>query len=150
MLARARDTWEGALCWWSINQWTPNPWHVLPSGSRLEDVWSGTLLSPPVPASYPPNALVSSLRWEALLDGGQDFEYQLLLEQRVSAAAALNSSAAAAAAAMGEAALARRAGLVTGWSMSHSVPYARNMSLVEEVRLESAEAIECLKLVLEQ
>ena len=111
-------------------------------------MWSGTLLYPPVASSYPPHAIVSSLRWEAMLDGAQDYEYQLLLESRVAAAAGLNSTAAAAALAQGRRVLARRSGLVVGWSYSHSVPYTRNMSLVEEVRVETAAAIEGLGAVL--
>lgn len=144
MLATTRETFEGALCWWSINQWYPNPWHVFPPSARPENAWSGSVLYPPVPYSFPPLALVSSLRWEAMLDGAQDYEYQLLLEQRVAAAAARNDTGLAPLLASARRVLAARARLVTGWSFSHSVPYARNMSRVDEVRRETARAIESL------
>ncbi len=65
--------------YWSVNAWRTNPWVTL--GERQEEPGAGFLLYPAPAEGY---RLCSSLRWEAVRDGMEDFEYLRLYAQAVS------------------------------------------------------------------
>lgn len=66
--------------WWSVNAWRGNPWEQLPNATQQPG--SGFLLYPAPAEGY---GFTTSLRWEAMHEGMEDYEYLVLYAQKVGA-----------------------------------------------------------------
>jgi len=71
---------DGALCWWSITYWKENPWEMTENNS-------GILLYPP--RSKEERGPITSIRWEMLRQGLEDYEYFYLLKKNIEVGEAL-------------------------------------------------------------
>jgi hypothetical protein len=124
---------DGAYNWWSITYWNENPWKATKpnSGSLLYPQRNSKEVGP-----------ITSLRWEMMRQGLEDYEYLHLLEQLIEAnrgkvSPELISKAEAASARVNEVVYRLPVG-------SNDQPYTLDIALVEEVRNQIAEAIESL------
>ena len=65
---------KGALCWWNLTNWKDNPWNTNKSTT-------GSLLYPP--RTKKEHGPITSLRWEMLRQGLEDYEYLNILNSKL-------------------------------------------------------------------
>jgi hypothetical protein len=128
-----KEHFDGAYNWWSITYWDKNPWTTTAPKS-------GSLLYPPRNSNEA--GPITSLRWEMMRQGLEDYEYLYLLEHLISEKRGTVSSEIISAA---EAALKRVDEIVYRLPVgSNDQPYTLDTSLMGEVRGMIARAIETL------
>ena len=128
-----KEKLNGAYNWWSITYWNDNPWDSATPNS-------GSLLYPP--RNNNEIGPITSLRWEMMRQGLEDYEYlnlleKLIVEKRDTASQELISSA--------ELTLNRVSEVVHRFAVgSNDQPYTLDPNLVEKVKSQIAEAIDNL------
>ena len=128
-----KERFDGAYSFWNITHWKENPW------ATSTDI-EGSLLYPPI--SNKEIGPITSLRWEMIRQGLEDYEYLHLLEDLLSQTRAKAPHHVVSAA---EEALQRPDDVVFRLPVGgNDQPYSLDVALVEEVRHEIARAIESL------
>ncbi|MCX8053438.1 MAG: DUF4091 domain-containing protein, partial [Armatimonadetes bacterium] len=137
-------TWRyglNGILYWNTTYWPENPWRTpdsrTPDGKGSWGNGDGRLLYPPVrkpSTKFVDSGPVPSIRWEVIRDGVEDFDYFVILKDR------LAKSKPGPAAEKAKRALA----LVDSLAKSRT-EYTRDPAKLESAREQVAKAIEALK-----